>query len=93
MPEDNRSKRLGISVRGLLVALMLLFPPQVLAQQPMIVATAPFDGRELAHPPKKPIEPGFTASVVYESLAQRSAGRPYRALLLKLLAAQARDQR
>lgn len=90
MPEDNRSKLLGISVQGLLVALMLLFPPQVLAQQPMIVATAPFDGRELAHPPKKPIEPGFTASVVYESLAQRSAGRPYRLLAPDLWTGMAR---
>ena len=90
MPEDNRSKPLGISVRGLLVAWMLLAPQQVLAEQPMIVATAPFDGRELARPPKKPIEPGFTASVVYEALTERSAGRPYRLLAPDLWTGMAR---
>jgi len=50
------------------------------AETPSLVAVMPFDGREQAGPPQKPIEPSFTASVVYEALAKKSAGRPYRLL-------------
>lgn len=50
------------------------------AQQSSVVAMAPFDGRELGKPPKKPIEPSFTASVVFEALQARSQNKPYRVL-------------
>lgn len=70
--------------------LLLLVAGRARADQPPLVATAPFDGREQLHPPKKPIEPSFTASVVYEALESKSAGRPYRLLAPDLWTGMAR---
>lgn len=70
--------------------LLVLWAGRALADQPPLVATAPFDGREQLHPPKKPIEPSFTASVVYEALEAKIAGRPYRLLAPDLWTGMAR---
>jgi hypothetical protein len=70
--------------------LLVLVAGRARADQLPLVATAPFDGREQLHPPKKPIEPSFTASVVYEALAVKSVGRPYRVLAPDLWTGMAR---
>lgn len=83
MPLSDRLRVLTDRLRALRLLLLLLgglLPLRALAQPPLIVATAPFDGRELPQPPHKPIEPGFTASVVYETMQAKSEGRPYRLL-------------
>jgi len=93
MPQDEPSLDVWNRVSALIAAplLLLLLGPQLAsAQPPQLVATAPFDGRELPRPPKKPIEPGFTASVVYETLQQRSQGKPYRLLAPDLWTGMAR---
>jgi len=74
---------------GFLLVLVLC-AGRAFAEKPPLVATAPFDGREQLHPPKKPIEPSFTASVVYDVLQAKSAGRPYRLLAPDLWTGMAR---
>lgn len=93
MPADNCSFGKRFCSGWLLLVLLcpLLVGTQVAqAQQPSLVAFAPFDGRELAKPPKKPIEPGFTASVVFEALQARSHNKPYRVLAPDLWTGMAR---
>ncbi len=93
MPQDNCSLAKQFSRSWLVLLLLgplLWFSGSVRAQQPQVVAMTPFDGREQARPPKKPIEPSFTASVVFESLQARSQGKSYRVLAPDLWTGMAR---
>lgn len=93
MPQDNCLLAKQFSRSWLVLFILgplLWFQGRARAEQPQIVALMPFDGRELARPPRKPIEPSFTASVVFESLQARIHGKPYRVLAPDLWTGMAR---